>query len=233
MAVSDYSTTPGDNTSISGLAVSDATVVNTWDNIIRQLMADIRTADNQNVKLTGDQTLDGAKTFTTSLITQSASTTEIRMKSSGTASTHNTQSFAHGLNIYVQRTMADDGTVVANDYIKNINSSGATDHAWRVADTARLLVNSSGITVTGSVTEVSDARVKSDIADLTEVERKAAAKIKARTFVTEGQKHVGYIAQEIIEAMKSEGLCAFEYGLVKDADLYSVDYNAVNAFRLG
>jgi hypothetical protein len=63
MAVSDVSTPPGDNTSISGLAVSDATVVNTWDNIIRQLMADVRAADDANVKLTGDQTIAGAKTL--------------------------------------------------------------------------------------------------------------------------------------------------------------------------
>ncbi len=50
MPVSDYSTTPSDNTSISGLTVSDATVADTLDNIIRQMMADIRSADNANVK---------------------------------------------------------------------------------------------------------------------------------------------------------------------------------------
>ncbi len=48
--VSDYSTTAADNTAISGLAVSNATVISTVDDIIRQLMADIRAADNANVK---------------------------------------------------------------------------------------------------------------------------------------------------------------------------------------
>lgn len=48
--VADYSTTPSDNTSISGLTVSDATVADTLDNIIRQMMADIRLADNANLK---------------------------------------------------------------------------------------------------------------------------------------------------------------------------------------
>lgn len=52
MAVSDYSTTPGDNTSISGITVTDSTVANQLDNIIRQMMADIRAADNANVKTT-------------------------------------------------------------------------------------------------------------------------------------------------------------------------------------
>lgn len=52
MAVSDYSTTPGNNTSISGLAVTDSTVADTLDNIIRQMMADIRAADDANLKTT-------------------------------------------------------------------------------------------------------------------------------------------------------------------------------------
>lgn len=43
MAVSDYSTTPGDNTSLGGQTVSDATQVNAVDDLIRQLMADMKT----------------------------------------------------------------------------------------------------------------------------------------------------------------------------------------------
>lgn len=67
--VADYSTTPSDNTSISGLTVSDATVADTLDNIIRQMMADIRSADNANAKtadnetITGNWTIDGDLTF--------------------------------------------------------------------------------------------------------------------------------------------------------------------------
>ncbi len=81
----------------------------------------------------------------------------------------------------------------------------------------------------------SDARLKSDIADLTDAERRAAAKIKTRTFTMRdtGQRKVGYIAQEVIEAMRSEGLDAFAYGLVTDGEFYGVDMDAINAFRLG
>ena len=81
----------------------------------------------------------------------------------------------------------------------------------------------------------SDARLKENIQDLTDAERRAAAKIKTRTFTMKdtGKKKVGYIAQEIIEAMASEGLDAFEYGLVSDGETYGVDYDAINAFRLG
>ena len=38
-----YSATPGSNTTLNGLAVSDSTVPNTLDNIVRQQMADVRT----------------------------------------------------------------------------------------------------------------------------------------------------------------------------------------------
>jgi hypothetical protein len=48
----------------------------------------------------------------------------------------------------------------------------------------------------------------------------------------DGRKKIGYIAQEVIEAMASEGLCAFEYGLVSGEEMYGVDMDAINAFRL-
>jgi hypothetical protein len=81
----------------------------------------------------------------------------------------------------------------------------------------------------------SDARLKEDIRDLSGAEQRAAAKIKARTFIMRdtGQRKIGYIAQEVIDAMRSEGLDAFAYGLVTDGELYGVDMDAINAFRLG
>lgn len=81
-----------------------------------------------------------------------------------------------------------------------------------------------------SPTVSSDARLKDEIADLAKAELRAAAKIRVRTFKMGGKKKVGYIAQEIVEAMKSEGLDAFEYSLVFDGDYLSVDYDAVAAF---
>jgi hypothetical protein len=81
----------------------------------------------------------------------------------------------------------------------------------------------------------SDARLKEDIADLTFKEKRAAAKMRARTFTMNGQKKVGYIAQEIEAAMASEGLDAVEYGLVTigEDDMRGVDMDAINAFRFG
>lgn len=88
--------------------------------------------------------------------------------------------------------------------------------------------------VSGVVTG-SDARLKEEIADLTEAERRAAAKIRTRTYRLKatGEKQVGYVAQEVIEALASEGLDAFEYGLVIDGETYGINRDAINAFRLG
>jgi len=90
--------------------------------------------------------------------------------------------------------------------------------------------------VSYAITNLSDARLKEEIADLTEAELRAAKKIKLRTFRWKetGDKKIGYIAQEVIEAMASEGLCAFEYGLVTGSEetRFGVDMDAINAFRL-
>jgi hypothetical protein len=91
------------------------------------------------------------------------------------------------------------------------------------------------IFLTNSPNVSSDARLKSEIADLTDAERRAAARMKTRTFtmIATGQRKVGYVAQEIIAAMEAEGLDAFAYGLVTDGETYGVDMDAINAFRLG
>lgn len=130
----------------------------------------------------------------------------------------------------------------------------AGEHLWYIGGSPKARLTSSAFTEGGGGTDLgstvnrwpniflvnapnvsSDARLKENIADLTDAERRAASKIKTRTYTLKatGQKKVGYIAQEVIEAMASEGLDAFEYGLVTDGDTYGVDYDAINAFRLG
>jgi hypothetical protein len=74
MPVSDYSTTPSDNTSISGITVSDATVADTIDNIFRQMMADIRAADNANAKTADNETITGNWTVSGTFTLSNAAT---------------------------------------------------------------------------------------------------------------------------------------------------------------
>lgn len=155
-------------------------------------------------------------------------------------------------------TRSSTGTVVSIDHTMTKGASGVTSWTWRIADalttgilefeplgfgasvfgpaagTIQLGSSSarfSGIFLSASPNVSSDARLKDGIRDLNDAERRAAAKISPRTFTMNGQRKVGYIAQEIIEAMASEGLDAFEYGLVTDGETYGVDYDAIAAFR--
>ena len=64
MSVSDYNTDPNSNTSISGINIAEGCPPSGINNAIRQMMADIRAADDANVKLTGNLTVGGVKTFT-------------------------------------------------------------------------------------------------------------------------------------------------------------------------
>jgi hypothetical protein len=59
--INSYSTTPGSNTTLNSMAVSDSTVPNTLDNLIRQLMADTRAFAND---LGGKAVSSGTDTIT-------------------------------------------------------------------------------------------------------------------------------------------------------------------------
>ena len=64
MSVADYNTDPNSNTSISGINIAEGCPPSGINNAIRQMMADIKTADNANVKLSGNQNITGVKTWT-------------------------------------------------------------------------------------------------------------------------------------------------------------------------
>jgi hypothetical protein len=141
-----------------------------------------------------------------------------------------------GASIVVGGNIQLTGQLLVSDFTLLENVNPQANNTYNIGSPALRFAN---IYLVNSPDVSSDARLKHDIADLTEAERRAAAKIKAKTFRwnSGGQKKVGYIAQEVIEAMASEGLDAFEYGLVSnrgyDGDTYGVDMDAINAFRLG
>lgn len=70
MSVADYNTDPNSNTSISGINIAEGCPPSGINNAIRQMMADIKTADNNDVKRSGNQTVGGTKTFTSSVNVQ-------------------------------------------------------------------------------------------------------------------------------------------------------------------
>jgi hypothetical protein len=131
-------------------------------------------------------------------------------------------------------TVAGNATIAGQAFFGNIaNVLNVIPQINAVYDLGSASRRFNNIYLVNSPNVSSDARLKSEIRDLNEAERRAAAKIKPRTFLMSGKRKVGYIAQEIIEAMASEGLDAFEYNLVTDGDFLSVDYDAVAAFRVG
>lgn len=81
MSVADYNTDPDSNTSISGINIAEGCPPSGINNAIRQMMADIKdkadstdtaitTLDGAAVKLSGDQTIAGTKTFSSGVYTE-------------------------------------------------------------------------------------------------------------------------------------------------------------------
>ena len=68
MSVSDYSTDPDLNTTISGINIAEGCPPSGINNAIRQMMADVKSLDGDLVHLAGAETITGAKTVTAALI---------------------------------------------------------------------------------------------------------------------------------------------------------------------
>jgi Chaperone of endosialidase len=135
-----------------------------------------------------------------------------------------------GPSIVVEGNIQLTGQLLVSDFALLENVNPQTNNAYSLGSPALRWAN---IYLVNSPNVSSDARLKTEIRDLHLAERRAAARIRTRTFLMDGKRKVGYIAQEIVDALAAEDLDAFEYGLVMDGDYLSVDYDAVNAFRLG
>lgn len=114
--------------------------------------------------------------------------------------------------------------------------------------TGRIIESSSGhFTVYDSISGPSDARLKENIADLTEAEKRLIMSLRAKTFNFKNTdvKHAGLIAQEVIEAEKEQGI--EESCLIRGTgeeipdpkhpdkttiDYYSVDYDSLTTLLL-
>lgn len=84
----------------------------------------------------------------------------------------------------------------------------------------------------------SDARYKTDIKDISDIEKNVASELKKniKTYMLIGsddQIHVGMIAQEIVEIFKRHGLDAHKYSMIQFNDgYYSVRYEQLIMFIL-
>lgn len=69
MAVSDYDTTPGNNTAISGISIAEGCSPGNLNDATRQMMADIASWDADIPKAGGTESITGTWTFTAATIT--------------------------------------------------------------------------------------------------------------------------------------------------------------------
>lgn len=156
MSVADYNTDPNSNTSISGINIAEGCPPSGINNALRQMMADIKTADDADVKLSGDQSVGGKKTFSSTVKvsgtgaigfrvdnTTAPRSVDIRAQDNGNAGvwdTENNRWMIHANNGAV--TEIPDGLTTA--------APAASDNSTRVPTTA--WVGSNAVMLSGDQT---------------------------------------------------------------------------------
>jgi hypothetical protein len=76
----------------------------------------------------------------------------IRLTESDGTSTHSQTLLSRSTDQFFIQTRDSTGTLVSSDYVIPADASGATDHVWRIADTEKARLNSSGLTVVDDLT---------------------------------------------------------------------------------
>jgi hypothetical protein len=81
-----------------------------------------------------------------------SSTPVVRLTESDGTATHSQTSLARDNDQFAIQTRNSTGVALSSDYLIPANSSGATDHIWRIANTEKARLNSSGLTVVDDLT---------------------------------------------------------------------------------
>lgn len=177
-------------------------------------------ADNGNIDYAG--TVQGARVgyiscdvFESSTIT-SAGTTNLGIRGAVRIYACSDAADRNGKGIEV----LDNGLRPTDDDAINLGTSG---RRWK------------GIFATTDVISTSDAREKTDIAEINPAVIRAWSRVQFKQYKLKNDEriHFGVVAQEIIEAFKAEGLNALDYGIVYEDTLdngetrYSVCYRDI------
>jgi len=177
MAVTDYSTTPADNTSISGTAVSDSTPVDSVDNIIRQMMADIRSFYDEALLSSGGEidisaaapllkltdSTDGSHSF----IQYNAATLTISADPDASAASSEIE---FEVDNAVVGNLSSIGRLFLNDGIAhrgntdNFISFNTDSQAFHTGDVQRMQVNNNGFQLASTGVEVTTILDEDDMA---------------------------------------------------------------------
>lgn len=161
MSVADYNIDPDSNTSISGINIAEGCPPSGINNAIRQMMADIKTADEGVVHKTGNETISGKKTFSTDVV---ASASIIRPNDTGRlyVTGGSTYSSEHGARLVLcgASDSSEPGTFYlgASDSSNQYNLKGTTSGTltW---DNKDVITNGGNQTVGGAKTFTSTINV--------------------------------------------------------------------------
>jgi len=143
--------TTGDTGSVTSTMILDNTITNADINdsaaIADTKLATISTAG----KVSGTAITSGQISTSGNLqITNSAPL--VRLVESGGTATHSQTMLVRDNDEFNIRTLNSSAVAVSTDYRIQTNSSGATDHIWRIADTEKAHLDSSGLTVVNDLT---------------------------------------------------------------------------------
>ena len=83
----------------------------------------------------------------------------VRLTESDGTATHNQAALVRNNDQFLIQTRDSAGVFISTDYFITTDVSGATDHIWRIANTEKLSLDSSGLTVVGTIDTSSELRI--------------------------------------------------------------------------
>ena len=141
--------TTGDNGSVTSTMILDGTILNADINasaaIADTKLATISTAGkvNGSAITSGDIATSGDLKITNLA-------PNLRLTESDGTATHSQTALIRSNDQFLLQTRDSAGTTVSSDYLIPANASGATDHIWRIANTERARIDSSGRLLVGT-----------------------------------------------------------------------------------
>jgi hypothetical protein len=83
----------------------------------------------------------------------------IRLTEGDGTATHNQVALVRNNDQFLIQTRDSAGVFISTDYFITTDASGATDHIWRIANTEKLSLDSTGLTVVGTIDTSGDFRI--------------------------------------------------------------------------
>ena len=164
--------TTGDTGSVTSTMLLDGTILNADINasaaIVDTKLATISTAGKVSgtAITSGNIVTSGSFNTTGSILVDSSSPT-IRLEESDGTATHNRTLLIRDGNAFSIRTRSSADASVSTDYIIDTNASGAESHSWRIANTEKARIDSSGRLGLGTISPATQLHIEGNPANIT------------------------------------------------------------------